>query len=144
MYLRGMPMRTHDAMSNDVLIADDDRGVVSVLEAYLEGMGVFRHIVSAKDGVDASKKLLNQKFVCILLDINMPKKSGVELIREFEQRKNNSIDSVIVVSGGIERPMMSEMLELGVRHFLVKPFEEGSFVKKVTEVLAKVRPDLLY
>ena len=73
----------------------------------------------------------------------MPKKSGVDLIREFEQRKNNSIDSVIVVSGGIERPMMSEMLQLGVRHFLVKPFEEDSFVKKVKEVLAKVRPDLL-
>ena len=137
-------MKTQDSLANDVIIVDDDRGVVSVLEAYLEGMGIFRHIVSARDGVEASKKLLNQKFICILLDINMPKKSGVDLIREFEQRKNNSIDSVIVVSGGIERPMMSEMLQLGVRHFLVKPFEEESFVKKVKEVLAKVRPDLLY
>ncbi len=136
-------MRVQELQTNDVIIIDDDRGVASVLEAYLEGMGVFRHIVLARDGVEASKKLLNQRFACILLDINMPKKSGVDLIREFEQKRNNSVDSVIVVSGGIERSMMNEMLKRGVRHFLVKPFEEDAFVREVKEVLAKVRPDLL-
>ena len=50
-------MRTQDALSNDVLIVDDDRGVVSVLEAYLEGMGIFRHIVSARDGHQHAQKI---------------------------------------------------------------------------------------
>ncbi len=136
-------MRNNIPETDDVIIIDDDREVSSILEMYLEEMGLFRNVISARDGSEASKKLLNQKFACILLDINMPKKSGVNIIKEFHKGKGNTLESVIVISGGLDKAIMGEAMKSGVRHFLVKPFNEEVFIKKVKSVLAKVRPDLL-
>jgi len=73
-------MATED-FGSDVIISDDESSVLDVLEMYCENLGCFRNIIKAKDGSEASKKLANQKFCLILLDINMPRKTGVDIIK---------------------------------------------------------------
>lgn len=130
--------------NDDVIIIDDDRGVIEILELYCENLGCFRNIIKAKDGSEASKKLANQKFSLILLDINMPKKSGVDIIKELTDKNHpNSLDSVVIVSGELNKTVLAKAMKNGVKTFLVKPFDEDQFIERVKGVLAKTRPGLL-
>jgi response regulator of citrate/malate metabolism len=131
-------------INDDVIIVDDDRGVIEVLELYCENLGCFRNIIKAKDGSEASKKLANQKFALILLDINMPRKSGVDIIKELEDKNHpNSLDAVIIVSGELNKTVLAEAMKRGVKNFLVKPFDEDQFNERVKGVLAKTSPGLV-
>lgn len=123
----------------DVLIIDDDEGVVDVLEMYCEDLEVFRHIVTASDGQQASSKLNNQKFHLILMDVNMPKKTGVELIEDFSRFKLNSLSSVVIISGEIDRKLVENTVRFGVKNFLVKPFDEKGFKEKIAPVLKAIK-----
>jgi two-component system chemotaxis response regulator CheY len=131
-------------LTDDAIIIDDDRGVIEVLEMYCENLGVFRNIIKARDGSEASKKLANQKFSLILLDINMPKKSGVDIIKELEDKNHpNDLSAVIIVSGELNKTILAESMKRGAKNFIVKPFDETQFRDKVKGVLGKTRPDLV-
>ena len=128
-------MENNSSKKTDVIIIDDDREVTDVLEAYLEDMDIFRNIILARDGDEASQKLRNQKFACILLDINMPKRTGIDLMKELGRGNPNSLQSVIVVSGSLDKGVMKESVKMGIRHFLVKPFDQEVFFKKIRGML---------
>ncbi|PIP95654.1 MAG: hypothetical protein COW00_00760 [Bdellovibrio sp. CG12_big_fil_rev_8_21_14_0_65_39_13] len=128
---------------DDAIIVDDDKEVIEVLKMYCENLGCFRYIITAKDGIEASMKLSNQKFALILLDINMPKKTGVDILKELDKNSNNSVDSIVIVSGELNKNVISTAMSKGVKNYLVKPFDEDAFQTKIRQVLAKVRPGLL-
>jgi two-component system chemotaxis response regulator CheY len=122
--------------AKDVLIVDDDEGVVDVLEMYCQDLGYFRSIIKAFDGQQAASKLSNQNFRLILMDVNMPKRSGVELVGEFDRFKLNRLSDVMIISGGFNQKMVEQTVKYGVKNFLVKPFDEDIFKKKVESILA--------
>lgn len=119
----------------DVLIIDDDKSICEVLKNYCLNMGCFKNIVTANDGIMATQKLRNQKFALILLDLNMPKKSGIDLLSEFGPLFINQKESVLIVSGTLEKDLVAKVLSFGVKAFLVKPFDEGIFQEKVLKIL---------
>lgn len=119
----------------DVLIVDDDKNICAIMKEYLEEMNCFRLIVEAHDGSLASSKLQNQKFGLIILDMNMPKKSGLDLIRDLEPPSENKKDNVLVISGTLDRDLIARVIQRGVKNFLVKPFDEASFKDKVSKMI---------
>ena len=119
----------------DVLIIDDDEDVIQVLEMYCEDLEVFRLIVKANNGLEAASKLANQKFHLILMDVNMPKKTGVEIVSEFSRFKMNSLSNVVLISGELDRKMIEQTMKYGVKNYLVKPFDEATFKAKVMPIL---------
>ncbi len=127
-------------IQRDVLIIDDDRGICEILTEYCHNLGCFKNIVLAYDGITATQKLRNQKFSLILLDMNMPKKSGLDLLGEFEPGHLNTKSSVLIVSGTLEKEIISKVLEKGVKTFLVKPFDEAIFQERVLKILANHTP----
>lgn len=127
-------------IQRDVLIVDDDKNICEILKEYCQNMGCFKNIVFANDGITATQKLRNQKFSLILLDMNMPKKSGLDLLGEFEKGALNQRECVLVVSGTLEKELISRILERGVKTFLVKPFDEPSFQDRVLKVLSAAAP----
>jgi len=129
-------MSIDNKLQRDVLIVDDDKNICEVLKEYCHNMGCFKNIVFANDGITATQKLRNQKFSLILLDMNMPKKSGLDLLNELDKNAINQRDSVVIVSGTLEKNVISKVLENGVKTFLVKPFDEASFQDRVLKVLA--------
>lgn len=131
---------TSTTQARDVLIIDDDPGIVEVLEAYCENMGCFRIIVKANDGSQASVKMRNQKFALILMDINMPRKSGIDLLREFDKNSVNSVDNVVIISGELGKETLALCLRAGVKNFLVKPFDEPAFQQKILQILKTQGP----
>ena len=128
---------------DDVIIIDDEQSVIYVLEMYYENLGCFRSIITATDGAMGAKKMSNQKFSLILLDVNMPKRKGGDIIKEMALgTSENTIDSICVVSGNIDKAFLTEALELGVKHYMVKPFTEEQFQDKAKKILKVVNPSL--
>lgn len=122
-------------MQRDVLICDDDKAICEILKEYCENMGCFKNIVFAHDGITATQKLRNQKFALICLDMSMPKKTGYDLIGEFDNNSINSKDNILVVSGTLEKDLIAKILQSGVKSFMVKPFDEKQFQEKVLKIL---------
>lgn len=128
-------------MQRDVLICDDDKDICEILKTYCEHMGCFKNIVMAHDGITATQKLRNQKFALICLDITMPKKSGYDLIGDVEVGNINTKDSILVVSGTLEKDLIAKILASGVKNFMVKPFDETQFQEKVLRILSTTKAD---
>lgn len=128
-------MSLEKKMQRDVLICDDDKEICEILKVYCENMGCFKNIVFAHDGITATQKLRNQKFALILLDISMPKKTGFDLIGEFDNNSINNKDSILVQSGTLEKDLIAKILQSGVKSFMVKPFDEKQFQEKVLRIL---------
>lgn len=122
-------------IQRDVLIIDDDKDICEILRDYCHNLGCFKNIVIANDGIMASLKLRNQKFSLILLDINMPKKTGVDLLNDFEVGSLNTKDHVLIISGTLEKVVIEKILNQGVKNFLVKPFDESHFQEKAMKIL---------
>ena len=123
--------------SIDCIIIDDDPGVCEVLKAYCENLGVFRNIIVATDGALGCNKLRNQKFSLILLDINMPKVNGIDVLRDFGKDHPNSFEDVVIVSGELDREKIKSIMSVGIKNFLIKPFTEGQFQEKVLPIIKK-------
>ena len=122
-------------VKRDALICDDDKDICEILKLYCENMGCFKNIVVAYDGIMGTLKLRNQKFSLICLDINMPKKSGYDLISDIEVGGINSKESILIVSGALEKDLIAKIVGNGVKNFLVKPFDEKQFREKVLRIL---------
>lgn len=122
-------------IQRDVLIVDDDKDICEILRDYCHNMGCFKNIIVANDGMMATQKLRNQKFALILLDMNMPKKSGLDLLAEFDVDTLNRKENILIVSGTLEKNLISKILTQGVKTFLVKPFDEPTFQDRVLKIL---------
>ena len=127
-------------IQRDVLIIDDDKAICEILKEYCINMGCFKNIVLAHDGLMATQKLRNQRFSLILLDLTMPKKSGADLLTEFGGESLNQKESVLIVSGSLEKDVIAKVLALGVKTFLVKPFDENTFQERVLKILSTPIP----
>ena len=119
----------------DVLIVDDDSNLCDILKSYCKNMGCFRNILIANDGTNASVKMRNQKFSVIFLDINLPKKTGMDLLREVDDKSINSKNDIIIVSGALDKTIVEKGIASGIKHFLPKPFTEADFQAKVLKLL---------
>lgn len=124
------------ASQGDVLIIEDDPAITEILEVYCKNMGCFRNILKAADGSMASSKMRNQKFSVILLDIKLPKKGGLDLVRELDDKSLNTRMNILVVSGTLDKTVLEKMVAMGVKNFLPKPFTEASFQERVLKLLA--------
>jgi response regulator of citrate/malate metabolism len=131
-----MTLLVDSKKQRDVLICDDDIGICEILKEYCINLGCFKNIVIASDGIMATQKLRNQKFAVILLDINMPKKTGYDLIGEFTSNSQNTKESILVVSGTLEKDLITKILQSGVKNILVKPFDEAIFQDRVLKILS--------
>jgi response regulator of citrate/malate metabolism len=121
----------------DVLIVDDDEDICEILSDYVKSIGAFRNIVVALDGSHAIDKLRNQVFSLILLDLNLPKKNGLEVLNYIKGEKIHNLDSVIMISGEFDEKMIKKAVEAGGRCFLAKPFSQDLVVDKIKKQIVE-------
>jgi response regulator of citrate/malate metabolism len=124
-------------MAKKVLIIEDDAKMCEILNNYCVAMEKFSSIVTTTDGHAACAKLDNLKFDIILLDINIPRLSGIEVLSTIVNNKRpiNKAGNCIIISGVLEKENIEKIVKLGCRNFLVKPFNEASFKDKVLSLL---------
>ncbi|MEE2743426.1 MAG: response regulator, partial [Bdellovibrionota bacterium] len=102
----------------DVMVIEDEAEVAETLEMYLKNMDCFRNVVHSYDGTTAISKLANQAFSLILIDLNIPRRSGLDVLKYIADHEGNEIKDVIMVSGAFEKKSITKAMQYGAKHFL--------------------------
>ncbi len=114
-----------------ILIADDEPTVHESLGIYLKADGF--ETVDAYDGQEALDKI-NSDISLVVLDLMMPKKSGIEVCREI--RKTSQLPILMLTAKGEEIDRILG-LELGADDYIVKPFSPREVVARIKAVLRR-------
>lgn len=120
-------------MLTRILICDDDPIVHESLKIYLKTDNF--EILSAFDGEEALHLIEEFKPNIMVLDIMMPKLSGLDVCREV--RKNYSIPIIMLTAKGEEIDKIIG-LEIGADDYIVKPFSPREVVARIKAVLRRV------
>jgi DNA-binding NtrC family response regulator len=118
------PIATRSARATKtVLIVDDEPAIVRMLK---DALGMFRHehgytVEIACDGVDALAALEHRQFDLVLLDMYMPRMSGLELLEEM--RRLNVSTPVLMLTGNDDARSAADALSGGIFAYIPKPFD---------------------
>jgi len=121
-----------------ILTVDDSKTMRMLVRDALEAAGFAPgDIVETADGLEALQKLhdLNFQVDLILADWNMPRLTGIDLLRRMRQVVPLSRIPVIMVTSQAQMGQVREALFLGARDYVVKPFEAETIAKKVKKIL---------
>jgi DNA-binding response OmpR family regulator len=118
------------------LIVEDDEAIATGLALNLKLAG--RPTSIARDGDDAIAQTQSEDFALILLDINLPKKNGLEVLSSL--RATDNLVPVIVVSARDGEFDKVAALKLGADDYVTKPFALAELLARVDAVLRRANP----
>jgi len=118
----------------NVLIADDHAMVRTGIRRYLEQDQSIRQIGEASTGRDTLEMLRAGGWQLVILDINMPDKSGVDILRSIQASFPDV--RVLIVSGYPERQYAANVFKAGAMGFLPKQSPPEEILKAVGTVLS--------
>jgi two-component system alkaline phosphatase synthesis response regulator PhoP/two-component system response regulator VicR len=116
-----------------VLIADDDRDILSLVRAVLERSG--HEVVSAGDGAEALARVADRRPDLAVLDITMPQVDGLEVLRRLRADPETSDLPVILLSAQAQEADVSRGFAAGASAYVKKPFSPRELVARVGELL---------
>ena len=107
-------------MSLKILIADDEPEILEIMARKIAERDYI--VVTAADGEEAWQKIKSESPDIIVLDLNMPKKNGFEVLQELrEHPPEEKWQPVIIVSARAELEDVQKGLSLEAEHYIVKP-----------------------
>ncbi len=124
-----------------VMIVDDSVTVRKVTSRLMVRQGFA--VATAKDGVDAISQLQTLRPDVVLLDIEMPKMDGFEVLRRVRRDQNLKDLPIIMITSRTGEKHKQRAMELGVNQYLGKPFQEAKLLATIEEVIesAKAKPE---
>ena len=126
-----------------ILIAEDDLRDLELTLAALDGSKLANHVAVVRDGEEVLDYLRrNGKFssrppgnpVVALLDLKMPKISGVEVLRQMKSDDQLKMIPVVILTSSREQPDLQECYRLGANAYVVKPVDFQQFFSAVKEL----------
>lgn len=106
-------------MNKKILVVEDDQLLREFYQELLTSEGYLAD--AAPDGESALAKIQNQEYDLILLDIMLPKKDGVEILRELKTKGPKKKDAVIVMLTNLgQDAVIKECFDLGAQGYLIK------------------------
>jgi class 3 adenylate cyclase len=120
-----------------ILIADDSTDIRQLLAFLLRGLG--HTITEAHDGRHALELIKQQPFDLILLDVMMPRLSGIEVLAQIKNDPALRYIPVIVISAAGELGNTVKCIELGAEDFLPKPFDQLILFARINASLERKR-----
>ncbi len=121
-----------------ILIVEDESTIREVETAYLKQAGFVVH--EALDGEQALSIFNKEKIDLVVLDINLPKKNGLEVCKEI--RKTSQVP-IIMVTARVEEIDEIIGLETGADDYLKKPFSPSVLVARVRALTRRVEDGVL-
>lgn len=141
-------MANEGKICSTILLAEDNPGDVMLVQRALEKHHVFHRLYVVRDGAEALAfvdRIGEPGAPCpdvLLLDLNLPKVDGRQVLSEFRKHPGCSDAPVIVVSSSDAPRDRTRMAELGIARYFRKPldFEEflklGAVVREVVEAVS--------
>lgn len=120
-------------MAIKVMIADDHSMIREGIKQLLELEGDFEVIAEACDGTDCMNKLMTVLPDILLLDINMPKMNGLEVLQSIRDRRMKIKVLVLTVHNEVE--YLLKAVDIGVNGYLLKDSESAELKKAILSVI---------
>ena len=119
-----------------MLVVDDSLTVRRVTQRLLAREGY--RVVLAKDGLDALERLAEETPSVVLSDIEMPRMDGFDLVRKLRADARFVDLPVIMITSRIAQKHRDVATDLGVEHYLGKPYSEEDLLALIARYTAAV------
>ena len=121
-------------VSINVLVVDDFATMRRIVKGVLKDLG-FKNIIEADNGVSALKELKTEEIGLIVCDWNMPKMTGLDLLKTVRSDdKFKEIPFIMVTAEG-QKENVVKAIKAGVSNYIVKPFTPETLKEKLEKVL---------
>ena len=119
-----------------VLVVDDFATMRRIVKGVLKQLG-FSDIIEAENGSSALDELKKEKVGLIVSDWNMPKMTGLDLLKAVRgDERLKSIPFIMVTAEG-QKENVLEAVKAGVSNYIVKPFTPETFNEKLQKVFGR-------
>ena len=118
----------------NVLIVDDDSFARGIIRHHLVRLG-FQNIFEVSNGEEALAMLRSARMQLVIADRYMPVMNGVELFCGMQADSSLKDMPFVMITIEDDRAKIEDAATLGIRHYLVKPFNAEMFDVKINEVL---------
>ena len=116
-----------------VLLVEDDEMIGHSLREALQGQGW--SVDWVKDGLLAQSAWDDGDYACVLLDLGLPKRDGVEVLRHARSRGNTTPVLVLTARDGVDDRVSG--LDLGADDYLLKPYEMRELLARMRAVIRR-------
>jgi DNA-binding response OmpR family regulator len=118
-----------------VLVADDDDDVRGLIVFRLERSGY--RVVAARDGEEALRIARDEKPAVAILDVMMPKLTGIEVTAALRAGEETSQIPIILLTARVQERDIALGLEAGADDYIRKPFSPHELVSRVNAILGR-------
>ncbi len=116
-----------------ILLIEDEPDLRKSIKQYLHQEGYV--VESASDFIKAEEKVNEYEYDCILVDITLPKGSGLDIIKQL--KKNNSKAGIIIISAKNSSDDKIEGLDIGADDYLAKPFNLAELNSRIKALIRR-------
>ncbi len=117
-----------------ILVIDDFQTMRRIIINLLKQLG-FGNVAEADDGTTGWDKLQTEKFDFIISDWNMPKMTGLDLLRKVRTSEQFKTIPFIMVTAEGKRENVIAAVQAGVSNYIVKPFNAATLKEKLVKVV---------
>lgn len=118
-----------------VLIADDDEDILALVSFRLDRAGY--EVLSATDGEQALATILDRRPDLAVLDVRMPKMTGMDVIKGVRDNDDVNRMPIILLSASVLDKNISRGFELGADDYIKKPFNPQELLARVQAILGR-------
>jgi|CXWL01.1.fsa_nt_gi CheY-like chemotaxis protein len=120
------------------MVVDDEAAIVTLLKANFEAEDY--QVVEAFDGASAIAKAMSEKPDVIILDINMPAMTGLEVCAKLKESVETKSIPIIVLSAYAQSTDVEKSLACGATAHMTKPFTLDAITAAVAQLLNPSKP----
>jgi len=120
--------------SYTVIYVEDDIATQKIFAKVLSNY--FENVIVFTDGEEALNAVKTSTFDLLVTDINLPNISGLDLASEVKKR--NPFIPVIIISAHSDYDVLSQVIEVGVDGYILKPISSQKFINKILQTMEKI------
>lgn len=119
-----------------VLVVDDMTSMRMLIKGFLHKLGIVQ-IEEAQNGEAAWEKITTMTFDLIICDWDMPKMTGIELLKTLKQQPAYQAIPFVMLTANAQRAHVEEAIQQGVDGYIHKPFKPNVFIERVRDLLQR-------
>lgn len=128
----------------EILLVEDNIDDATLTIRALKKSGLSNTIFHVKDGAEAldfmyckgqyADRNINDQIKLILLDLKMPKVSGIEVLEKIKSDSQFKKVPIVILTSSKEDPDIAKCYELGANSYIVKPVESDNFFQTIKDL----------
>ena len=126
-----------DESKPSILLVEDTLTQALLIQHQLKKAGYT--VKLARSGQAALDELSKEKYEIVLSDINMPGMDGYELCQRLRQSEVHQEIPFVLLATPVEKIELSKMLQSGADNFILKAFDENTFIDKLDEIIKTLK-----